>query len=149
MVRKLYRSQRGQAVVELALVTFLFFIFLTGVTQLVAIGTAHIQCQLAVRRAAWLWNETNNATLNRADMLAQIQSLLPGIRKKPAKISGDRERGMTFEVRRRVPSLGLFRALKPDGFELTARSAVIAYNPAPKAAQGLNELWEWVNDLLP
>lgn len=41
---RLRRNEQGQAVVELALVVFLFALFTTGIIQLIWIGAAHMRC---------------------------------------------------------------------------------------------------------
>lgn len=136
------RSQRGQAFTELALVLCLFFMVITAVLQVVWIGSAQVRCQWAARRAAWLYHTRNGAD---PDGLGarHLQAILPGGRGSPVG-PYDQEGGAAYEVSFTVPALGFFRLAKPSGFQVRARSAVIAYNERPVCARGLEELKIWI-----
>jgi hypothetical protein len=122
--------QGGQAFVELALILFLFFLVTTAVLQLVWLGSAQMRCQLAARRAAWLFNTFNNANLTQ-QVDDELLTILPGC--KWAKIGGKQEEGIAYQITYTVPALGYFRLASPNGFPVSARSAVISYNPKPIA----------------
>jgi hypothetical protein len=137
------RSQRGQAFTELALVLFLFFMVITAVMQVVWIGSAQLRCQQAARRAAWHWNFWNNADLQ-GEGQRQLQAILPGCT-GPFPVGGfQQDAGTAFEVHYTVPAIGFFRLVKPSGFRIKARSAVIAYNERPVGNKGLDKLKDWV-----
>lgn len=133
-MRRLPDSRRGQAFAELALVLFLFFCVITAVLQLVWIGSAQIRCQFAARRAAWLCASCNHLNFDSAQ--AELQSIFPGC--EAVKTGGDREEGASVKVTYTVPAVGFFHLARPQGFNLSARAAVIAYNPKPAA----NDLME-------
>jgi TadE-like protein len=144
----LLKSQHGQSFVELALVVFLFTLFIIGIMQFVMLGTAKIKCQIAARRAAWNMSLFNNAEMERHKQ--QRLNLLPNS-EKPKRIDqhGSREKGMAFEISTKVRAIGFFQVLKPDGFTITAQSAVISYNRAPvapklveKGFEAISELWQ-------
>jgi len=144
-MRRLRRDIRGQAFVELALVIFLFYLFITGVMQLVMLGSAQIKCQQAARRAAVLLNIYNNAPhIN--DNWQQVQAILPGCTQE--KLSGNRDEGYAYKLAYKVPAIGFFRLTHPDGFPISARGAVIAYNPHPEVSKHLNHLVDWVSSKL-
>jgi TadE-like protein len=128
---RLWNETRGQAFAELACVIFLFLMFLTAVTQFVILGTAHIRLEQAARRAAWLGNVFNNSFGINGNN-DQIQSYYPC---QIEVISHDRTAGSAYRLKAKVPAIGFFHWFEPDGFEITAQSAVIAYNPKPYAAQ--------------
>ncbi len=121
------RDDRGQAFLELALVLFLFFLFLTGILQLALLGSAKIKCQHVARRAAWVIG-----TFNHADWHEQeLTYLFPD--HQVEKLSGNREEGYAVQASCHVPSVGFFRLplFRPGGFTVSSREAVIAYNPQP------------------
>lgn len=124
-------KERGQAVLEFILVLGVFAFLITAMSQFLLLGTAHLQCQMAARRATWLWNTWNNASMDHH--LAEVQALAPGCKVERSDTDGSRISGMTFRVSQKIPAVGCFRMIKPGGFVISARSAVIAYNPKPKA----------------
>lgn len=126
LAQALRKSQKGQALVELVLVVFLFVLFVNGVTQLVMVGSAEIKLLEASRRGAWLRNRVRNSDMQDS----QIQAILPGV--EIEKISGHLETGFEYRFCYRVPAVGVFRWFKPQGFLLTTRSAVIADVHTPK-----------------
>jgi len=123
---RLFTSEKGQALVELALVTTLFILLVNGITQLVLLGSSQIKLQLATRRAVWLRNRLNNANLQ--DW--QVQKILPGCKIK--KITGkNAKQGMSYQVSCQVPAIGFLRLLKPQGFEISTQAGIWVYNPKP------------------
>jgi hypothetical protein len=123
------RETRGQAFVELAMVVFLFYMVITAVIQFVLLGSAQIRCQEAARRAAWLRNIYHNSpAINHNG--EEVKQILP-LQNDPIKISGSLEKGMAFKADYTVPSIGFFHIFKPEGFPISAQSAVIADNPKP------------------
>ncbi len=132
MKRRLLAPQAGQAAVELALVSFLFVLFLLGVMQLALLGSAKLKCELAARRAAWLQSNFNNLTF-KPDHLKQVAGLLQQDIPAPGAGSGNREEGKITTVTCRVPAVGFFRFFRPQGFTVSARSAVISFAPRPTA----------------
>ncbi len=147
-------NEHGQALVELALVLFLFVCVLMGVVQWVMLGSAQLKLERTVRRAAWLGNVYNNAWIN--GTREEIRRLQPEAR-FPIKLSGSRETGMTYQASCTVPAIGMFRLFKPRGFVLKAQSRVIAYAPAPESTRSTHwslsdakKLYtEWVRALRP
>ncbi len=142
---RLLACRRGQAFTELALVLFLFFLFIMGLMQLVMLGRAQIQLQHAARRAAVVYNVWNNAAVRDQDQ-AQIQALLPGCNVDSA--TGGNDEGTTVKVSYVVPAIGFFRLARPGGFKLTCQSAAIAYNPEPKAGEWIKKGAQAVTDLV-
>lgn len=144
-MRRFLHSQKGQALVELALVVFLFTFFTLGVVQLIMLGTAHIKCHQAARRAAWIVGEVNHAQW--PTHLKQIQGILPGCEVDPP-YPGSRESGRKATVHYHVPAIGPFRMIKRDGFDISASSAVISYNEKPIVKklldQGIQAVWDAV-----
>lgn len=132
-------DERGQAVLELTLALGLFACLLTAIAQFSLLGFAHIQCQVAARRAAWLWNVWNAAGLEKN--FAEIRRLAPGCRVERADTAGSRMSGMAFRIVKPVRAVGWFRMLRPAGFTVSARSAVIAYNPKPVVSRIIREGW--------
>ncbi len=136
-----FRSQRGQAYVELVMVLFLFMLFVTGITQIVMLGKTQIKIQEAARRASWLRNTLNHAPLQDR----QVQAILPGC-SIDDRVSGyNKEEGITVEVSYTVPAVGFFKLFKPQGFQVRARSAVVAYIQKPLSP---NELMSKAAELL-
>ncbi|MBN1595620.1 pilus assembly protein [candidate division FCPU426 bacterium] len=138
-MKRLLWSCHGQSFVELALVIFLFLLFMTGLLQVVMIGSAQIKCQLAARRVAWHKSVFHHDQWDSQQW--EIQSLLPAVdTSHPAP--GGRDQGRLVKVTCTVPAVGFFRLLKPAGFTISAASAVIAYTQKPSAArlvdQGVN-----------
>lgn len=142
------RNEQGQAVVELALVVFLFALFTTGIIQLIWIGMAHMRCQAVAREAAKYSNLFNHAQFQVPQ--SHIQRLLPGCRVDPAQGNQQKE-GRAVTVRYTVRPIGFFRMFRPNGFEVAAKSAVIGYIETPKASElaekGFDALMNMVNDL--
>jgi hypothetical protein len=141
-----WAEERGQAFTELALVLFLFFFFLLGVMQLVMIGRAQIQLQHVARRAAVQQDVWNHASVRDQDE-KELQALLPGA--TPVSVVGNRDEGTTVRMSCVVPAIGFFRWVNPNGFTLSCQSAVLAYNPQPKASEilnkGLQGIWDWLS----
>jgi hypothetical protein len=148
-MKRLRRDEQGQAVVELALVVFVFALFTTGIIQLIWIGTAQMKCQAAAREAAKHVNLFNQANWEKS--VARIQRLLPGCRVDPQAPGNWKEEGRVVTVRYTVRPIGFFHLLRPQGFEVSAKSAVIAYIETPKAAdlakKGFDSLMSLINDL--
>ncbi|MEW6516624.1 MAG: TadE family protein [candidate division FCPU426 bacterium] len=143
------RNEQGQAVVELALVVFLFAFFATGIIQLVWIGMAQLRCQTAAREAAKLVNLFNNT--NMRGFSDHVPYLLPGCRLDTSAPGNSDDEGRVVTVRYTVQPIGFFRLLRPQGFEVSAKSAVIAKIQTPKAAElirrGFDALQDLVNEL--
>jgi hypothetical protein len=143
-MKSLFRENHGQALVELALVIFLFYLVITGILQLAMLGSAQIRCQEAVRRAAWLRNIYHNSPdINHNG--AEVQAILPV---KVEKIGGNEAQGMVFKATYQVPAVGFFRVFSPQGFTLQAQSAVIAYNPKPLFAAANQQITQKAQELL-
>jgi hypothetical protein len=146
---RLRGDERGQAVVELALVVFVFALFATGIIQLIWIGTAQMKCQSAAREAAKWVNLFNSANMQGCQ--ARIQRLLPGCRVDSEAPGKNENEGRVVTVRYTVRPIGFFHLLRPQGFEVSAKSAVIAYIETPKAAdlakKGFDSLMSLINDL--
>lgn len=142
-MRRFLHSQKGQALVELALVVFIFTFFTLGVVQLIMLGTAHIKCHQAARRAAWIAGTLNHVNWDR--QRNEIQAILPGCTIEP-HTPGSREAGRTATVHYHVPAIGPFRLIKPGGFDISASSAAISYNEKPKVhdllTQGIEAVWD-------
>lgn len=147
-MKRFLRDQQGQSIVELALVVFVFALFSTGIIQLIWIGQAQMKCQAAAREAAKYSNLFNHANFQVPQ--SHIQRILPGCRVDPAN-GNKKAEGRVVTVRYTVRPIGFFRALKPGGFEVSAKSAVIAYIETPKASdlaqRGFQSLMNLVNDL--
>lgn len=145
---RLRRNEHGQAVVELALVVFLFALFTTGIIQLIWIGAAHMRCQAAAREAAKYSNLFNHAQFQVPQ--SHIQRVLPGCRVDPAH-GNQKKEGRVVTVRYTVRPIGFFRALRPEGFEVSAKSAVIAHIETPEAPKlaekGFDALMDLINSL--
>jgi len=139
------QETQGQALVELALVIFLFYIVITGVLQLAMLGSAQIRCQEAVRRAAWLRNTYNNGNLNHNK--EEVKAILD-LKADPVQTSGTRETGMAYQATYTVPAIGFLKLFSPQGFTLHAQSAVIAYNPKPLFAAANEKIAEKAQQLL-
>jgi hypothetical protein len=145
---RLRHDERGQAFTELILVIAFFLLVINGIVQIFLIGQTAINLQHAASRGAWLWNVWNNSNMHDRNREA-LQTLLPGI-EEPVRVGSetDRMKGTAYQVKAHVPSVGVMRLLKPDGFTLTTRAAVIAYNPAPTAAdlaqKGLTGITDWI-----
>ena len=104
------------------------------------LGKAQIRVQEAARRAGWLRNTLNHAPLQDR----QVQAILPGC--SIDRISGqNREEGMTYQVSYTVPAVGFFKLFKPQGFQVRARSAVVAFIQKPLSP---NELMKKAGELL-
>jgi len=144
-MKRLLHDHRGQAFTELALVLFLFFLVAAAVLQLVWLGSAQYKCRIAARRAATLWNTYGHLGLNQA--ADEIQYILPGC--KPEKINGGRNDGISIRVTYTVPAIGFFRLARPNGFPISARSAVIVYNPKPKAPEWVKKGLPFILDKIP
>lgn len=144
-MNRLLRSQKGQALVELALVVFIFTLFALGIVQLIWLGSAHIKCHQAARRAAWITGAANHAELPNAKK--HIQAILPGCDLEYS--SGNQERGKKVTVHYKVPAIGPFRVLGKTNFNISASSAVISYNEKPVVTdligQGIQAVWDAVS----
>ncbi len=145
-MRRFLHSQKGQALVELALVVFLFTFFTLGVVQLIMLGTAHIKCHQAARRAAWIAGIFNHVKME--EHIDEINAILPGCEIDP-HTPGSREAGRKVTVRYHVRAIGPFRMIKKDGFDISATSAAISYNEKPIVKklldQGIQAVWDAVS----
>jgi len=150
-MKRLVRSQKGQSYIELALAICFFALFVMGIMQIVLISSGQIRCQIVARRSAWNLNVWNN--WEKDPYKEQRKKLLPNS-EKPIRIdrSGGREKGMAFAVSTTVPAIGFFRIVKPTGFKITAKSAVIAYNKKPIAAdlidKGIHTITEFWDNII-
>ncbi|MCK5241802.1 pilus assembly protein [bacterium] len=145
-MRRLLRSQKGQSFVELALVVFLFTLFIIGIMQFVMLGTAQIRCQLAARRAAWHISNCNHLDFQ-PHHRKEVNALAPGF--EIVENPGNQQKGKVTKISTKVRAIGFFHWVNPDGFTITAQSSVIAYNPSPiapklvkKGFAAINEFWE-------
>jgi hypothetical protein len=143
-MKKFLKDNRGQALVELALVVFLFYLVITGVLQLVMLGSAQLRCQEAARRAAWLRNVYHNSPdINHNG--EEVQAILPAT---ITKTGGSEAAGMVFQAAYTVPAIGFFKVFSPQGFALHAQSAVVAYNPKPYFASAGQSITQKAQELL-
>ncbi|MCD4813284.1 pilus assembly protein [bacterium] len=146
-MKKLICSQKGQSFVELVLVMFLFTMFIMGIMQLVMIGSAQLKCEMAARRAAWLESDFNHTKWEKQKK--ELRGIFPEHNPDNNPHStGRREKGRIKTVTYTVPAIGFFRIAKPDGFEVSATNAVIAYNEAPIASKGLQVITDWAKKQL-
>lgn len=145
-MRRFFHSQKGQVLVELALVVFVFTLFTLGIVQLVMLGTAHIKCHQAARRAAWIAGAVSHVQWPKHQ--EQIQQIFPGC-KLDRQFPGSKDSGRKATVRCHVPAIGPFRLIKPGGFEISVSSAAISYNEKPVVRdlidQGIQAVWDAVS----
>jgi hypothetical protein len=143
-MKKFLQENRGQALVELALVVFLFYLVITGILQLALIGSAQLRCQEAARRAAWLRNIYHNSpSINHNG--EEVQAILPVT---ITKLGGSEADGLVFQAAYTVPAIGFFRVFSPQGFTLHAQSAVVAYNPKPYFSAAGQQITQKAQELL-
>lgn len=151
-MKNLLRSQKGQALVELALVFMLFYIFVIGIAQLVLIGSGWMKVHQASRRVVWAGNQMGHTNI------PWIKNQLTYLLKLPENqldihiVGGNhRTEGKIFEIRTTVKTLGPFRAVWPKGYKIKVRSGVIAHNPHPLvdslAQKGMKEVSQLIGEI--